>query len=188
VHVQSRIPFMTLTAEMADLLLSKDAKATLTALTTRFSWSQQIQLPQAEEFDQGNQVARKNHESLLIVGKFLQWGLAALVGILIPARTSTLTKDGTELDTLTLKMPPTAPSLMDHILSLLPNETVLEILHNHKTPQSQALQRIMADPFLENYATIKWKVVHRFALATILYAWRGPNWFNNKNWLSNNVF
>jgi len=76
-------------------------------------------------------------------------------------------------------------SLNDHILSLLPDETVRAIqAEQWSSPQKKAYQWLVQDPYLNSVTYPDWRLVQRFALATFFYATDGENWKQNTDWLS----
>lgn len=80
-----------------------------------------------------------------------------------------------------------APAISDflkneeRVLKLLPNETVLALRGgSNTTAQSFALRWLLDDPFFLNYSDAR--IIQRFALATLFYASKGPQWYSNEHW------
>lgn len=81
-------------------------------------------------------------------------------------------------------------SQTDLLLSLLPDSTKRKMIaQDPSSPQSKAFDWVLGDPSLDTYLyndnIENWRLLQRFALATLYYATDGPNsWFNATNWLS----
>ncbi|CAB9525664.1 LRR receptor-like serine threonine-protein kinase [Seminavis robusta] len=83
--------------------------------------------------------------------------------------------------------PPTEiPSSTDeYVRSLLPPIS-LQKIDVAQSPQNQAFRWLLEDPLLPDYPDLR--IVQRYALATIYYAFGGnETWFNNSNWLSHDA-
>lgn len=63
--------------------------------------------------------------------------------------------------------------MRDHLHSILPNSTV-QATNEAGSPQHKAFQWLLEDPLLEDYED--WEMQQRMAMATIYYAFDGPNW------------
>lgn len=114
--------------------------------------------------------------------------LAVILGVMLPlmdsgrSGTVNLTKNSTsDLDM----------SIEDYVLSILPDSTVDVLMADNDTespswlsPQTLALQWLLQDPFLERYPD--WRILQRFAMATMYHATRGTSWWNNEGWMSYN--
>ena len=86
--------------------------------------------------------------------------------------------------TATTAAPLPSPTTLDnalegHILNLLPDYS-LDAL-DVSSPQSQAYQWLLEDPFIGMYPD--WRIQQRFVLAVLFHATNGPNWLNNTHWL-----
>ena len=71
------------------------------------------------------------------------------------------------------------------VLSLLPPYSQDTINDNPDSSQARALEWLAKDPNFSSYA--EWRVLQRFALATIYYATEGETWYESTDWLSYNV-
>ncbi|CAB9520253.1 Leucine Rich Repeat [Seminavis robusta] len=169
-----------------------------------------IELPTAQEFDQERHRATKSRQQLVLAikGMVVAMGLLVLV-IVIPVvllrkdTNTTTTNQSLSMDedqstpsnptvsTTTTPSPNNRTQLEQQMRSLLPPETVERINIGNTTPQGQAFQWLVQEP-LPSYANDTttlpydypdWRLVQRFALATLYSATNGPNWFNNDFWL-----
>lgn len=75
-------------------------------------------------------------------------------------------------------------SVSSSIFSLLPPYSQESISEDTLSPQSRAFNWMINDPYVTSYP--EWRLLQRFALATLYYATAGENWFNDTNWLSYN--
>jgi hypothetical protein len=82
-------------------------------------------------------------------------------------------------------VPTPAPTpLRDYVLyELLPTSSVTHIETSLNTSQAMAFRWLMNDPFLAAYPD--WRLVQRFALATLYYATNGKNWYHTDELLMN---
>ena len=76
-------------------------------------------------------------------------------------------------------------SAKDKLLTMLPSETQ-ENIQDNRTPQHEAWQWILDDPFLEQYMSAD-RLLQRFALATFFFATQGEKWSSNQSWLNYSV-
>ena len=72
----------------------------------------------------------------------------------------------------------------EYIQDLLP-EYSREALVDPSGPQFRAFRWLVEDPFLftEKYATTEWRLLQRFALATLYFACGGEGWASQAGWL-----
>jgi len=81
--------------------------------------------------------------------------------------------------------PTTAIALDPFKLDQLPSDTVIQIINEHESPSSKAWEWIIADPSFSSMP--HFRVIQRFALATLYYATDGAEWDYNLNWLDYSV-
>jgi hypothetical protein len=95
---------------------------------------------------------------------------------------STKTDSSESLSSSVPTMAPTATPLESYIMAKMPSFTT-QALDNPESPQALAMTWLMADPNVSELP--EWRILQRFALATLYYATKGPTeWYNNTNWLS----
>jgi len=78
--------------------------------------------------------------------------------------------------------PSTAPYIID-----LPNSTIEKILQDFDSPQASAYRWLERDPYLEQYVGQEFRLVQRYALATLYYALDGDNWLMRGGWMDYNI-
>ncbi|CAB9516973.1 Leucine Rich Repeat [Seminavis robusta] len=83
--------------------------------------------------------------------------------------------------TLSPSQAPTSVRRME-IMNSLPMETRLRIDADSNSPQAKALQFVVDG----HSAYPEWRVIQRFALATVYYATNGDEWNDNRSWLHPN--
>jgi hypothetical protein len=80
----------------------------------------------------------------------------------------------------------TRPQRQGILEALLPPDTVQAFSSQPDSPQAQALEWMLQDPYWENYSPAR--LVQRFALATFYYATQGPTqWIHAPHWLDYTV-
>lgn len=72
-----------------------------------------------------------------------------------------------------------------YVKTLLPNYTLEAIVGSPEGPQALAYDWLVNDPFLfaGNYTNADWRLVQRFALATLFFATSGHEWDSQDSWL-----
>ena len=115
---------------------------------------------------------------LLMVAAVLAIVLAVALGISL-GKSDNPGSSSTAAPTLA---PTLAPSHLATILEL-PDYTLDAIFTDPESAQARAYDWLIRDPWLSNYTSANWKLVQRFALATIYYATDGDTWALNENWL-----
>ncbi|CAB9518113.1 receptor-like protein kinase [Seminavis robusta] len=155
-------------------------------------------LPLAQELFNNNH--RRNNTRLKY--RFLLYfavGLVLLVGIpllvFFVVRTFTGANDEEEeFDATSIEgmmdLDGTKVPIEEYILSLLPQDTISSIIidssnDDEMTAQSKAFRWVLEDPILMTYEP--WRIIQRFALATLYYATEGDQWLENTDWLSYTV-
>ncbi|CAB9519202.1 Leucine Rich Repeat [Seminavis robusta] len=68
---------------------------------------------------------------------------------------------------------------------IFPRQTVATIREDPDSPQAHAFRHVKANPLLSTYPT--WRVLQRFALATLYHATMGDGWRNTNGWLQYDV-
>ncbi|CAB9513814.1 Leucine Rich Repeat [Seminavis robusta] len=141
----------------------------------------------------------RNHELVpygpLGVGLLLVAALCTVVGLFVGIKNNGLpsSEDATAMPTVPPTAPPTVFTTRGFILqTVLPDTTARAAIADHSSnttasPQSQALEWTLQDPFLEIYLQDHQRFLQRFALATFYYSTNGNvTWGNNEKWLDYN--
>lgn len=84
--------------------------------------------------------------------------------------------------------PPTSSptiSMSDRIWSLMPDYS-LRALEDQTSPQSKALAWLLEDPVVSG-SEPDWRIIQRFALATLFFSTKGYGWHNTSGWLSHST-
>jgi hypothetical protein len=112
--------------------------------------------------------------------RFLLVVLFVLVGIVVFAVVLTRNPIEPNHPTLPTAVPTLAPT--DMPWTLLFQDSTQEALLESDSPQSLALEWVLADPNLVHYDDQR--ILQRFALATFFYSTSGDQWNNQTYWLS----
>ncbi|CAB9531189.1 Leucine Rich Repeat [Seminavis robusta] len=123
---------------------------------------------------------------LLGIGVFAV-GIIVLVVIVSQSQKAdaeaTLTVSPSQVNLAALTFSPTS-SLQGYIYGILPDYTI-GALDELESPQSKAFTWLLEDLSLTSYyVEQEWRVLQRFAFATLYYSTGGPYWTKNDNWLS----
>lgn len=154
-------------------------------------------LPKAKEYDPET-ASNSNHSNLLdgtredkTYERVRAFGLIAILLVIIVGATLALTirdepEEGTSIQSTNAKLTDNSTNplpLNATIISLLPNHTKWQVLHDPFSPQALAFQWLLEDPSVGNYTQDR--LQQRFALSTIYYATNGDtSWRNTSRWLS----
>ena len=152
-------------------------------------------LPHAAAVDMEEKDARhpemthKPRRSELLLLAFLVLMIVIVgVGVTLAIRTEKQGSRNSTPSTISTNLPGSIPldmSRREHILSLLPLETLQAIEEDPFSPQSLALDFCRNDPNLDSYPD--WRILQRFALVTLFYATSGEQWKDNSGYLSHKI-
>ena len=154
-------------------------------------------LPNAQEVDLEQQrelVQKQRRKTFRTITIAVAGLLLLVVGIVLlvvyvvirPNDTNKNTEAFTPTTPTPSSSPTQAPTMFSFFVqSLLPSFSQDAIYSNPNSPQARALEWVVNDPNFTSYQ--EWRVLQRFALATIFYATEGETWYNATHWLSYNV-
>ena len=123
------------------------------------------------------------------------YGICLAVLVIVVAVLVRSNRNNEDTDNIVTDMPTSSPVPPNDVQNLsdvelfvketFPNYT-LDALKDAVSPQFLAYQWIVED-VEENGYTLTSRLRQRYALATLYYATRGDDWFDNKNWLSKTI-
>ncbi|CAB9524688.1 Leucine Rich Repeat [Seminavis robusta] len=150
-------------------------------------------LPQAHNYDAGQQSARKRQLDqtqfrtfILLLVILLIAITVIIVAVLVPANNNEdpFNPEQPPNQIQESEFPTGAPTILAETWQGLPDYT-LTALQDPVSPQARAYEWVLNDPHRTSYP--QWKILQRFALAVFYFSTGGDRWILRKDWLDYNV-
>ena len=120
--------------------------------------------------------------------KVVTFGCLCLVAVIVGAYFIVSSGKEDQVQVATSLPRPTEPtsapsSAPTPFLIDLPSACIEKIIRDSESPQGLAYRWMVNDPNIHQYVGEEWRILQRFALATIYYALDGPNWYLQNGWM-----
>ncbi|CAB9523719.1 leucine rich repeat [Seminavis robusta] len=200
-HPQANTNFPTISAAQANHAGAQDSASSSNASNIGLAVAELVQeddMPrqhaaevQMDESIQRKQGSMKRFKIWILLGGILFiTAVAVLIAVLVSGGTPDESESQSSLET-PVNISDSQPSGMEEmeqaLLTLFPEETVQAIKGDSESPQSQALQWLIADIDSQKQVPFNDQIKQRFALATLYFATSGASWTNNEFWLDHNI-
>ena len=154
-------------------------------------------IPEPEGEDPKKNAERKRNQTLFYLKASMVFGIGLLLAFMIGLIVRSQRREKPPVIVLETRPPTTqAPSLAPtpFVVDFLPEYSQRAILGNGSSPQAKAYQWLQSIPNITDYDNSQnvtdydeFRILQRFALATIYYALDGENWHDSEDWLNHTV-
>jgi len=144
------------------------------------------ELEQQQQRHQQRQQSKKHMKCMLAAGLCIPLAVILVVVLVLGLDASTEDDHNSNISDGDEAASNATSASIKLLLDILPNYTMVAIQDSPFSPQSQAYQWMLEDPYLQNYT--QHRLRQRFALVTFFFATNGTAWSSDvnahQNWLS----